>query len=339
MSVTVMLTKNLYLRNSKCLKLNHLRKMCDTTKARIVEFKIPVPWGHIAGKEWGDAKGEPWIAMHGWLDNCGSFDRLLPYFDKNQRVICIDIPGHGLSSHYPPGMLYNHFDGLSYIRRAANFYSLKEFSLLGHSMGASMCMLFAATHPEMVRRLVMIDSYKPMSRETSEVVDFTRLSVDQLFRTEEKLGTDQVTYDTYESIYERLRIGVNEFLDETDTISRDAVDALAVRGIRKTENSKYIFSRDLKQRIVSLYGYPTEMIKEFARKITCPHLVIKATRHPERWKIEEEPVNVIRSVYKETNPHNYVEDTVDGNHAIHLTHPENVWLTIQSFLAKHQHKL
>ena len=43
-------------------------------------------------------------------------------------------------------------------------------------MGASMCMLFAATHPEMVRRLVMIDSYKPMSRETSEVVDFTRLS-------------------------------------------------------------------------------------------------------------------------------------------------------------------
>ena len=57
----------------------------------------------IIGKEWGDATGEPWIAMHGWLDNCGSFDRLLPYFPKNQRVICIDIPGHGLSSHYPPG--------------------------------------------------------------------------------------------------------------------------------------------------------------------------------------------------------------------------------------------
>ena len=100
--------------------------------------------------------------MHGWLDNCGSFDRLLPYFPKTKRVICIDIPGHGLSSHYPPGihrlffmvivyniynimllifnifypfsilgMLYNHFDGLSYIRRIADFYSLKEFSLLG----------------------------------------------------------------------------------------------------------------------------------------------------------------------------------------------------------------
>ena len=31
--------------------------------------------------------------------------------------------------------------------------------------------------------------------------------VDQLFRTEEKLNKDQVTYDTYDSIYERLRTG------------------------------------------------------------------------------------------------------------------------------------
>ena len=48
--------------------------------------------------------------------------------------------------------------------------------ILGHSMGASMCMLFAATHPEMVRRLIMIDSFKPMSRDPSLVVDMTRLS-------------------------------------------------------------------------------------------------------------------------------------------------------------------
>ena len=39
-----------------------------------------------------------------------------------------------------------------------------------------MCMLFAATHPEMVRRLIMIDSYKPMSRQPNNVVDMTRLS-------------------------------------------------------------------------------------------------------------------------------------------------------------------
>lgn len=58
------------------------------------------------GKEWGNSDGEPWIALHGWLDNCGSFDTLIPYFPAHHRVIAIDIPGHGLSSHMPPGKKY-----------------------------------------------------------------------------------------------------------------------------------------------------------------------------------------------------------------------------------------
>ena len=117
------------------------------------------------------------------------------------------------------------------------------------------------------------------------------------------------------------------------------MDALAVRGIKETDDSKYTFSRDIKQRIVSLYGYPTNVIKEFAQKIKCPHLVIKATRHPERWMVEEDHVKEIIKVYKQCNPDNFVEETVDGNHAIHLTHPENVWNAIALFLKKHQHKL
>ena len=54
------------------------------------DIKIPVPWGHIAGKEWGSSSGEPWIALHGWLDNCGSFDTLIPHFPEDKhRIIAI----------------------------------------------------------------------------------------------------------------------------------------------------------------------------------------------------------------------------------------------------------
>jgi len=339
MNISFACTKQFSLRYKRGSTVFAIRKMCDSSERRIVQFKIPVPWGYIAGKEWGDANGEPWIALHGWLDNCGSFDRLLPYFPKNQRIISLDIPGHGLSSHYPSGMMYHHFDGVSYIRRAANYYKISKFNLLGHSMGGSMCMLFTATHPEMVKRLIMIDSYKPMSRKPSNVVDMTRLSVDQHFRTEEKLEKTPVSYDSYEEIYERLRKGVNEFLDEIDTIPIPAVDALAVRGITQMDNGRYTFTRDLKQRVSSLYGYPTDVIKEFAIKVKCPHLIIKATRHPERWKVEEEEVNIIRDAYKESNGNNFKEETVDGNHAIHLTHPENVYKAIETFLTNEKHKL
>ena len=64
------------------------------------------------------------------------------------------------------------------------FFFVRNYFLLdlvimkitGHSMGGSMCMLFAATHPEMVRRLIMIDTFKPMSRELNNMVAMTRLS-------------------------------------------------------------------------------------------------------------------------------------------------------------------
>ena len=51
------------------------------------------------------------------------------------RLICIDSPGHGLSSHYPPGMEYNMLDCLTHIRRVVAHFKLEKFSLIGHSLG------------------------------------------------------------------------------------------------------------------------------------------------------------------------------------------------------------
>ena len=35
----------------------------STVVAAVVSF--PVPWGHIAGLEWGDPSGKPVLAVHG----------------------------------------------------------------------------------------------------------------------------------------------------------------------------------------------------------------------------------------------------------------------------------
>ena len=56
------------------------------------------------GQEWGSSEDEPWIGLHGWLDNSGTFQTLAPFFAKNKkRLLAIDLPGHGYSSHYGPG--------------------------------------------------------------------------------------------------------------------------------------------------------------------------------------------------------------------------------------------
>ena len=50
MTSAIAWTKYLTLKRYRGIKLQLIRKMCDTNHQRIVEFKIPVPWGHIAGK-------------------------------------------------------------------------------------------------------------------------------------------------------------------------------------------------------------------------------------------------------------------------------------------------
>lgn len=54
------------------------------------------------GKWWGDKDKRPILCIHGWKDNSGSFDTLMNLLvPHNMSFLCIDLPGHGLSSQLP----------------------------------------------------------------------------------------------------------------------------------------------------------------------------------------------------------------------------------------------
>lgn len=70
-----------------------------------VEVKVPVPYGQISTKVWGTLRPDSvkCIAIHGWMDCAGSFDRLIPMLDDRFYIVAIDLPGHGFSTHLPLG--------------------------------------------------------------------------------------------------------------------------------------------------------------------------------------------------------------------------------------------
>ena len=175
-------------------------------------INVPVPWGHIAVKECGNHNGSAIILMHGWLDNCGSFQPLLPYFVDKYRMICIDSPGHGLSSHYPPGMMYQTLDCIINIRRVANYFKLEKFGIIGHSMGANYGLFFASTHPEMVDFLIMLDIAKPISRPLEATISRTRKSVDELLNCEAVSAQKSPKEHTLESATTRMIEGIYSLL-------------------------------------------------------------------------------------------------------------------------------
>lgn len=57
--------------------------MCTTkTECVFLELSVPVPWGEIRGKIWGPDHGHPVLCVHGWADNCGTFNTLIPLLPK-----------------------------------------------------------------------------------------------------------------------------------------------------------------------------------------------------------------------------------------------------------------
>ena len=61
----------------------------------------------ILARIWGPPDGRPVFAIHGWLDNAGTFDTLIPLLPKDLRIVAVEMPGHGLSDPFPPDAAYN----------------------------------------------------------------------------------------------------------------------------------------------------------------------------------------------------------------------------------------
>ena len=72
----------------------------------------------IAAKRWGNSGGPKFIALHGWLDNANTFDRLAPLLPE-LNLVALDFAGHGYSDHRAPGAHYHQIDDVQDVIAAA----------------------------------------------------------------------------------------------------------------------------------------------------------------------------------------------------------------------------
>lgn len=127
-------------------------------------LKINIPGFSIAYRAWGDPKNPPVIALHGWLDNANSFEPIAKYLEEHYYIIAIDLPGHGLSSHPPPGMHYHFIDGIFTVVQIIIALNLPKVHLLGHSLGACLASLLAGIAPQYLLSLSLIEALGPLTK-------------------------------------------------------------------------------------------------------------------------------------------------------------------------------
>lgn len=111
------------------------------------ELRIKVPWGFVAAKTWGSSKNYPILVIHGLMDNASSFDRLISQLPKSFYYVCIDLPGHGYSSHFPSSVPLKFLNYVHCIKFVLDELNWKNCASIAHSLGASMIHFFTYLYP------------------------------------------------------------------------------------------------------------------------------------------------------------------------------------------------
>ena len=139
-------------------------------------FELDISIGKITGLRQGVAGAPKVLALHGWLDNAASFEPMAPYFDALDFV-AVDLPGHGASAHLPAGVAYTFELAVLNVLDIADALGWTEFHLVGHSMGAGIASLVAASAPERVLSLVCIEALGGLAEEAGKTTQRMRESV------------------------------------------------------------------------------------------------------------------------------------------------------------------
>lgn len=150
--------------------------------------------GHLslAAQIWGDPAAPVLLALHGWLDNAGSYAFLAPLLAKDWRVIALELPGHGHSGHLHAGASYHYLDYVSAVLAATEVLQLERYSLLGHSLGAGIASLVAAATPQRVARLYLIEGIGPLGDDGSHTLQRFR----DAFTTKAKSGKSKRVFNS-----------------------------------------------------------------------------------------------------------------------------------------------
>ncbi|KAL1379883.1 hypothetical protein pipiens_003699 [Culex pipiens pipiens] len=304
---------------------------------KVEEVRIPVPCGTIAAKWWGPKDVRPIVSVHGWQDNSGTFDRLIPLLPDHMSFLAIDLPGHGLSSRYPTGMAYHTVDIVTLLESIRKWYNWDQMSLMGHSRGAVINFAYSAIFPEKVNLNVAIDPIKPFIGNPAEVATRIATMIPKFLQADaySTQGTEPPS-NTYEELIDRLHIGTDK------SVSREAAPYLLKRNMAesKLHPGKYYFTRDnrLKHLFQVGLGWSPEVCLELAKRLTMPHLCFKMNRSDDWIYYGGDFYQEYFELVGSGNP-NFEGHFLDGPHHVHLSEPEKVAPMIGRFLDKHWKKL
>ena len=101
-------------------------------------------------------KGNPIVLLHGFLENSNMWEPFIPSLSEKNRVVCIDLLGHGKTGCL--GYIHKMEHMAECVAEVLNRLKINHVTLIGHSMGGYVALAYAKKYSEKVKGLCLMNS-------------------------------------------------------------------------------------------------------------------------------------------------------------------------------------
>jgi pimeloyl-ACP methyl ester carboxylesterase len=255
--------------------------------------------------DYGTEGRPPMLCVHGGAAHAHWFDYVAPDFAPDFHVRAVDLRGHGDSEWADPPV-YSFEKYASDLNEVVEKLDLSDFVLIGHSMGGMVSLVYAATHPGRVSRLVLVDTTMHMSKE----------SIGRLRDLGARPAKDYATHDELISRYRLQPEGPN-------LAASEVIRHVAAHSGRQTAEGtwRHKFDRSLYAIFERRDGRP------YWNHIKVPALLVKG-EHSSRVNAE------ILAQVKARSPQVELVEVPNSDHHITLDNPGGFADAVRAWLAR-----
>lgn len=279
------------------------------------EISLSTARGTVTALQGGNPDGEKILCLHGWLDNAASFIPLMPLLDK-YHVVALDMPGHGGSQHRMAGYDYVFVDWIHDVLDVLDALGWQQAHLLGHSMGGAIATIVAASAPERINKLLLIEALGPIAGIAEEAGQRLRQAVS----ARRYLANDKAA-----RIIPDLETAVKARLAASN-MSSDAARLIVQRNLQAVSGG-YVWRSDPRMMLPTHVRADESFIRSWIRAIEAQTLVIAADPAPIYFTPEQRDTRLAELK-------NGQLAVIAGGHHLHMEKADEVAKIILDFLTE-----
>lgn len=173
------------------------------------------------------------VLIHGFLSSTFSFRRLVPLLAKEYRVVAVDLPPFGKSGK-SKDFMYSYKNLASVVIELLETLGIKDFILVGHSMGGQISLNIAKLRPELVRKMVLLCSSGYLDRAKQRLILSSYIPFFSLV-LKRKLAKQGVMHSLLNVVYDHSMIDDEMKLGYEEPFYNDEIFTAMTRFIRHRE--------------------------------------------------------------------------------------------------------